>query len=332
MGALKEAVNEQQMQPVQKPQRTIKDVLLSQWDKVEKVMPKHMNSERLFQLAVSTVNHDPKLAQCDIKTLLSCVLKCSALGLEPSSVDGLGRAYILPFWNKKIQGYEATFILGYKGMIDLARRSGEIKDISARAVFEGDEFEYEFGLNEKLVHRPRDVQQTPDKLTHVYMVCHFKDGGHYMDVMTKAEIEGVRKTSKAKDTGPWKTDYVPMAKKSVIRRAFPFLPVSVEAQTAATSDETDGGYVKSMLTTEEVIPAEIVNASEAAGDGPGELMEAEPEQEGVQGAADASDETRERRAVCKSCGNIIEGIAPDADAADISFGCCETPDYVIEEA
>lgn len=131
-------------------------------------------------------------------------------------------------------------ILGYKGMIDLARRSGEIQDISARAVYEGDFFEYEFGLNEQLKHIPaQDNERTPNKLTHVYMVCHFKDGGHYIDVMTRSQVNAIRSRSKAGSSAysPWSTDYEAMACKTVIRRAFKLLPVSVEAQKAAATDE-----------------------------------------------------------------------------------------------
>ena len=131
-------------------------------------------------------------------------------------------------------------ILGYKGMIDLARRSGEIRDISARAVYEGDFFEYEFGLNEQLKHIPaQDNERTPNKLTHVYMVCHFKDGGHYIDVMTRSQVNAIRSRSKSGSSAysPWSTDYEAMACKTVIRRAFKFLPVSVEAQKAAATDE-----------------------------------------------------------------------------------------------
>ncbi len=320
MGQLKKAVEEQGLAPTSSGNKTIADVFRSQWSKIEAVMPKHLSSERLFQLAVSTVNHDPKLAECNIATLLSCVMKCSALGLEPSSVDGLGRAYILPYRNNKTKCMEATFILGYKGMLDLARRSGEIKDISARAVYEGDEFEYEFGLNETCRHIPLATERTPDKLTHVYMVCHFKDGGHYLDVMTKAEVDAIRSRSKAKDSGSWVTDYEAMAKKSVIRRGFPYLPVAIEAQQAVSADETTGGF-------DDVIPVF---------DMPQEGFEATVEESVTtesnteSGKVEATLETpsEKRRAVCKTCGNTVSDVAEDAMLEDLnSFLCCDKPDY-----
>ena len=237
MGALAET---KKVQAIARPQTTFKDILQQEWHKISAVIPKQVSQERMFQLAVSAYNQTPELAKCTPVSVLSCILKCAALGVEPSAVDNLGRAYILPYNNRKTGCTEAQMILGYKGMIDLARRSGEIQDISARAVYEGDFFEYEFGLNEQLKHIPaQDNERTPNKLTHVYMVCHFKDGGHYIDVMTRSQVNAIRSRSKSGSSAysPWSTDYEAMACKTVIRRAFKFLPVSVEAQKAAATDE-----------------------------------------------------------------------------------------------
>lgn len=235
MGAITQARHEIQ----QHKQAGGFDVLLKKhWPRIAAVMPKHMNPDRMFQLAISCYNQTPKLNQCSPETVLSCLMKCSALGMEPSAVDGLGRAYILPFFNKKSGKMEATLILGYKGMIDLARRSGEIKDISARVVHAGDEFEYEYGLTECLRHVPSTDPIDGRQMTHVYMVAHFKDGGHYIDVMSKAEVDDIRKRSKSPNSGPWVTDYEAMARKTVIRRAFPYLPVSVETEQDVAADDT----------------------------------------------------------------------------------------------
>lgn len=235
MGAITQAKQEIQQH---KQAGGFEGLLKKSWPRIAAVMPKHMSSERMFQLAVSCFNQTPKLNQCSPQSVLSCLMKCSALGLEPSAVDGLGRAYILPFFNKNTGSYEATFLIGYKGEIDLARRSGQIKDISARVVREGDEFEYEYGLTECLRHVPSAEPIEGRPVTHVYMVAHFKDGGHYMDVMSREEVEEVRKRSKSPNNGPWKSDWDAMARKTVIRRAFPYLPVSVEAESAVAQDDT----------------------------------------------------------------------------------------------
>lgn len=240
MGEITQAV------AAQAPERKgFKDVLSKNWPRIQAVMPRHMSADRLYQIALSAYNTTPRLSQCSASSVLSCVMKCSALGLEPSAVDGLGRAYILPYRNGKTGGYEATFILGYKGMLDLARRSGEIRDVSARAVYEGDEFSYAFGLEDSLVHVPSTAPKDGRALTHVYAVAHFKDGGYYFDVMGKGEVDAVRRRSKASSSGPWVTDYEAMAKKTVLRRIFPYLPVSIESQADAAADETTPRFVDS---------------------------------------------------------------------------------------
>lgn len=232
------AITKAQQQLAQSPDNTFKGQLERSWGRISAVAPKSMNKERMFQLALSAYNQTPGLNECSAASVLGCLMKCTALGMEPSAVDGLGRAYILPFYNKKTRSKEATFILGYKGMIDLARRSGQLRDISARVVHEGDEFEYEYGLDERLRHVPSTAPVEGRPMTHVYMVAHFNDGGHYIDVMTKGEVDAIRKRSKSPEYGPWSTDYEAMAMKSVIRRAFKFMPVSVEAAEGAAADET----------------------------------------------------------------------------------------------
>lgn len=223
------------------PSAGIQQMLAHNWDRIAAVMPRHMSSERLFQLAVSTINQTPQLAQADPASLLSCVMKCSALGLEPSAVDGLGRAYILPFRNHGRM--QAQFVMGYKGMIDLARRSGQLKSIHAQAVYEGDEYErWEDETGQHFRFVSHDVPHTADRLTDVYVCAQLKEGGFVFETMTKAEVDAIRKRSKASGSGPWVTDYEAMALKTVIRRSFRYLPVSVEAQQAAASDETTPDY------------------------------------------------------------------------------------------
>lgn len=221
-----------------RPQDGIQRLLQNNWDRIAAVMPRHLTSERLFQLSVSAINQTPKLAQCDPASLLSCVMKCSALGLEPSAVDGLGRAFIVPY------GSKATFILGYRGLIDLARRSGNLKSIHAQAVYQGDDFDmWEDEEGQHFKFRPaRDVPHTKDFLTDVYVAAHLMDGGLVLERMTKNEVEAIRNRSPSKNSGPWKTDYEAMALKTVIRRAAKYLPLATQAQSAIASDETTPDY------------------------------------------------------------------------------------------
>lgn len=199
-------------------------------------LPRHITPERMLRIATTEIRKTPALAECDQMSFVSAIVQCSQLGLEPGSA--LGHAYLLPFGEKNENSNKKNvqLIIGYRGMIDLARRSGQIASLSARVVREGDEFSYEFGLDEKLIHRPGDNNEDA-AITHVYAVARLKDGGTQFEVMTHKQIEQVRAQSKAADCGPWVKHWEEMAKKTVIRRLFKYLPVSIEMQKAVIMDE-----------------------------------------------------------------------------------------------
>ncbi|EOV9616181.1 recombination protein RecT [Cronobacter dublinensis] len=204
-------------------------------------LPKHMTADRLARIAMTELRKTPKLMQCDQMSFLGAIMQCAQLGLEPGGA--LGHAYLLPFDRRQKQGNqwvtvatEAQLIIGYRGMIDLARRSGQIVSLSARAVHENDTFSYAYGLEEKLEHVPCE-DGNPGALTHVYAVARLKDGGVQFEVMSKAAVDKVRALSKSGDKGPWVDHYEEMAKKTAIRRLFKYLPVSIELQRAVNIDE-----------------------------------------------------------------------------------------------
>ncbi len=116
-------------------------------------------------------------------------------------------------------------------------RSERVSHIMAHAAFDGDEFEFEFGLDEKLIHRPTALVRTEDKMTHVYAIVFLKNGGKLFDVMGRGEVDLIRNSSKAGNSGPWKTHYPEMARKTVIRRLFKYTPISIELERAIGLDE-----------------------------------------------------------------------------------------------
>ncbi len=195
-------------------------------------LPKHLTAERLARIALTEIRKNPKLGKCDQASFLGSIMQCAQLGLEPGGA--LGHAYLLPFENKRKNIIEVQFIIGYRGMIDLARRSGQIISISAHTVHENDKFSYEFGLHEDLKHIPADGER--GRMTHVYAVARLKDDGVQFEVMSKLEVDKIRAQSKS-GSGPWSTHYDEMAKKTVIRRLFKYLPVSIEMTRAVIADE-----------------------------------------------------------------------------------------------
>lgn len=220
---------------------TFKDYMQRLAPTFQSVMPKGFTSERLVQMAISARNQTPKLAECDMSSFLSCCLRCASLGLEPSAVDGLGNAYILPY-KEKGGKMLAQFQLGKNGMLELVKRSGLVSTIRTQCVYEGDDFDYyedEGGLH--FHYRPNlEAPHGEANLKLVYLSAHMKDGGSVFLAMSKNEVDAIKARSKAQSFGPWKTDYEAMAEKTVIRRAFNrgLLPRSVEVAKAVSQDET----------------------------------------------------------------------------------------------
>lgn len=195
--------------------------------RIAEVLPKHVSPTTLTRIAITEIRMNPKLLDCSLVSLAGAVMKSAQLGLQ---LGLLGHCYLVPY------GTEATFILGYKGMINLARRSGEIKEIYAVCVYETDQFDIEYGLNREIKHIPNFENQGAFK--GAYAVAHFTNGGYHFEYLPKIEIEKRRKRSKAANNGPWVTDFEEMAKKTVIRYMFDYLPVSVDILSAVHQDET----------------------------------------------------------------------------------------------
>lgn len=213
-------------------QKTVMGLLDQMKGEIARCLPKHLTPERMARIAMTELRKTPKLQECDPMSFIASIMQASQLGLEPGI---MGSCYLIPFYNSKLGKMECTFMPGYRGFLDLARRSGQIISLVARSVHENDLFEYEFGLKESITHKP--AMNDRGELRAVYAVALLKDGGHQFDVMSKSDIEAVRSTSKSKDNGPWVTHYEEMAKKTVLRRLFKWLPCSVEMQKAVSLDE-----------------------------------------------------------------------------------------------
>lgn len=216
------------------------------------VLPKHITAERMMKIAMGALRTTPKLMNCTVESLFGAVVACSQLGLEPNTP--MGHVYLIPFDKKKkqdgqwvVERTDVQVIIGYKGMLDLARRSGQIVSISAHEVCENDDFDYAYGLDEVLHHKPAMGER--GEVIAFYAVAKLKDGGHCFEVMSRAQVdeirdgsqgyksaaESARKYNKPMDT-PWANNYVEMGRKTVTRRLFKWLPMSIEMAAAAALD------------------------------------------------------------------------------------------------
>lgn len=188
------------------------------------VLPKHLTADRMARVAIAAMTRTPKLAECDPTSLMQCMMSLSQLGLEP---DGR-RAHLIPY------GKVCTLIIDYKGLVELASRSGAVSNIHADVVCENDVFEYDRGaLTKHLI----DFRKPRGAVFATYAIARFKDGGEKCEVMTRDEVESIRKRSKAGTSGPWVTDWNEMAKKTVFRRLSKWLPLSPEFRDALEIDD-----------------------------------------------------------------------------------------------
>lgn len=211
---------------------------------IKNALPKHVSPDRMARIAMTAVRQTRDMELCTAPSFVGCVLQAAQLGLEPNTP--MGHAYLIPRKNKKLNAdqRECTMIIGYQGMIELARRSGMVSSIYAYAVREGDDFEYELGLNPNIRHKPSEDPTREDKpITHVYAVAAMRDSSdRVFVVLSKAKIEAHRKRSGTPDEGPWVTDYEGMALKTAVRQLFKWLPKSAEiARAEALDDAADLG-------------------------------------------------------------------------------------------
>lgn len=220
---------------------------------VKRALPSVMTPERFTRIAVSALSTTPKLTECHPMTFIGAMMTAAQLGLEPNTP--LGQAYLIPFWNGRAKRMECQFQLGYKGMIDLAYRSGQISSIQSHVVYENDTFEYSFGLEPTLKHIPaiRD-RGTP---VAVYAVFKTKDGGFGYEVMSweDAMAHG-KKFSKSFGSGPWQTNPEEMAKKTVLKRVLKYAPLSSEFVRGTVADGTVKDQIADDMTD---IPSLIID-------------------------------------------------------------------------
>jgi recombination protein RecT len=202
---------------------------------IEGALPRHLTPERMMQVARTAVYRTPKLQECDPMTVVAAIVQASELGLEP--VGSLGHGYLVPRWNKNARCMEATFLPGYRGLLELARRSGQIASVQARVVYEGDDFDFEYGMEPRVRHKPHLGKR--GAVVAAYATAKLKGGETALEVMSVEEIDLIRARSQSKDFGPWVTDYSEMARKTVLRRLLKLLPCSVELTRAFEIDNVD---------------------------------------------------------------------------------------------
>jgi len=249
-----------------KPIQELRQLLERSKDQLAMALPQHMTAERMTRIAITAVQKQPRLLECTALSILGCVIEASQLGLYPDGI--LGDAYLVPYWNGKNKRMEAQLQPGYRGLINLARRSGQVSAIYSEPVYGVDKFIVELGTEHTIIHVPnyddpqrgieKDDLGVPIGLRGVYAVVKFKDGTSDFEYMPLHRIMDIRNNSKSKDKdgdvfGPWVSHFEEMARKTPIRRLAKRLPLSPEFQKAAVLDEyVDAGVAPDFTAAVEI--------------------------------------------------------------------------------
>lgn len=245
-----------QMSAAKAEKKTMQAYIKAMGPAIKKALPSVITPERFTRMVLSALSSTPKLAECSPQSFLAAMMTAAQLGVEPNTA--LGQAYLLPYRNHGQM--ECQFQLGYKGLIDLAYRSGEVSVIQAHTVYENDVFEYELGMDPKLRHVPAKADR--GEAVAYYAMFKTKDGGYGFEVMSVDDVQRhAQRYSKSYGSGtsPWRSNFDEMAKKTVLKRALKYAPLKSDFVRGVAQDET----IKAELSDEMyAVPDETVFEAE----------------------------------------------------------------------
>lgn len=245
-------------------QGDLKSLLVAMRGEIAKAVPRHIGPERMMKAALLAAIHTPKLLNCTQASFLEALMQAASLGLDCSGTIGSG--YLVPYKNI------CTFIPGYRGLIDLARRSDQVFSIEAHVVYAQDDFTIQYGTDSKIVHMPYMGADRRDEITCVYAVAKLKGGAVQVEMMTLADVKRIQAMSAAGNKGPWKDHFSEMARKTVVRRIIKWLPVSAELEKAIEIDNGASGFDVSTVAVQAIDVTvsrteDLANRLEANGEG-----------------------------------------------------------------
>jgi recombination protein RecT len=236
-------------------------MIMSMQGQIKMALPKQLNYERFTRIAITCLRNNQKLMQTAKEnpiSYLSALMQSVQMGLEPNTP--LGQAYIIPY------GKEVQFQIGYLGILDLCYRSGQFKQIGAYTVYDNDEFEYSYGLEQKLIHKPA-MNQSGNPI-YYYAIYKMFNGGEGFVVLSKDNIiKHSQKYSQAVKKGwtsPWLTDFDAMARKTVLKILLKYAPKSIEVNNLLSQDETVKNEIKEDMTEVQHIELNINNNEKEA--------------------------------------------------------------------
>lgn len=232
----------------------IRNTLEERADVIATLLPRHFTPERVIAATLVAATKNPRLFDCTRQSLLLSVLRIAQWGLD------VGRtAHLVPFKNTKTGQLVCEAIPDYKGLIELCLNSRHVTDMAARAVYEGEHFRVQYGLEEILEHIPA-FSTEKRALTHVYCVAWLRSGKATYDVMSRAQVEAIRAAAPSRDSDAWKKHFDEMCKKTIVRRLAKRLPQTPQLLDAMAADEGIAPVLERRVANQLLLPPEPTGA------------------------------------------------------------------------
>lgn len=226
----------------EKPPMKLGEELDSRTSEFAGSLPAHIPVERFKKVIIAAVNSNPALIKADRRTFFTSAMKAANDGLLPDGREGALVIYKTKV-NETVNGKAqerwvdaVQWMPMIAGIRKKVRNSGEIATWDAQVVYAKDAFDYELGDSPFIKHKP-SLDPDPGAIVAAYSVATLKSGEKSREVMTVAQIEKVRAISKTKDSGPWKTHYGEMCRKTVARRHSKVLPMSTDLDDLIRRDD-----------------------------------------------------------------------------------------------
>ena len=227
--------------PATSKQDTVRGLLMSMKGEIQNALPSYLPVDKFVRTALTAINSNPKLANCTQQSLLAAIMNSAQLGLEFNTP--LGESYLIPY------GSTVNFQVGYQGLLKLAYNTGQFKRITAREVRENEDFTINYGTGE-ISHEPCLTGDSGEVMGY-YAIYQTKDGGQDVFYMSKKDAENYgKKYSKSYHSGPWKTNFDSMAKKSCLIQVLKYAPKAIESQGLTQAMQFDNANFKDSMKTD----------------------------------------------------------------------------------
>ena len=229
------------------PIESFRNTLAKMQPEFTAALPPQIPADRFIRTVITAVQMNPRFLDADRKSLLGSCMKAAQDGLL---LDGR-EAALVPFHGKGGTALQYMPMIG--GILKKIRNSGELASISANVVYQRDQFDYALGDDERIMHKPHLGEDRGQPIA-VYAIARTKDGAIYREVMSVAEVEKIRRSSRAADAGPWVNHWGEMSRKTVIKRLAKRLPSSADLDQVIASDNEAAGFASEAAGSPRIDP------------------------------------------------------------------------------